>query len=124
VQVLDDSGAAAFATYDFTVARAAVTPDPRPPLSTFKVSRKSFGGRAGRTLVVTYRLRWKARVEVKLRRGDRLVRLIDRGVRKRNRYYRIRLKPAHLRRARYTVRIFVQAATGKRQVAQLTARRL
>jgi PKD domain len=123
VQVLDDSGAAAFATYDFTVARAAPTPDPRPPLSTFKLSRKDFGGSAGRTLVVTYRLREKARVEVKLRRGDRLVRLIDRGVRKGKRYYRIRLKPSHLRRARYTVRIFVQAASGKRQVAQLSARR-
>src|SRR5215211_5109182 len=110
VQVLDDSGPAA-------------TPDPRPPLSTFKVNRKSFGGSAGRTLVVTYRLREKARVEVKLRRGARLVRLIDRGVRKGKRYYRIRLQPAHLRRARYTVRIFVQAASGKRQVAQLSARR-
>ena len=123
VQVLDDSGAAAFATYAFTVARAAATPDPRPPLSTFKLNTGSFGGSAGRSLVVTYRLREKARVEVKLRRGDRLVRLIDRGVRKRKRYYRIRLKPAHLRRARYIVRIFVQAASGKRQVAQLTARR-
>jgi hypothetical protein len=123
VQVLDDSGAAAFATYDVRVARAARTPDPRPPLSTFKLNRRSFGGRAARTLVITYRLREKARVEVKLRRGERLVRLIDRGVRKRRRYYRIRLKPAHLRRARYTVRIFVQAASGKRQVAQLKARR-
>jgi len=123
VQVLDNSSAAAFATCDLTVGRAAPTPDPRPPLTTFKVNRRSFGGRAGRTLVITYRLRWKSRVEVKLRRGDRLVRLIDRGVRKRNRYYRIRLKPAHLRRARYTVRISVQAASGKRQVAQLSARR-
>ena len=76
VQVLDDSGAAAFATCDLTVGRAVVTPDTRPPLTTFKLSRRSFGGSAGRTLVVTYRLREKARVEVKLRRGERLVRLI------------------------------------------------
>ena len=123
VQVLDDSGAAAFATHDVTVARAARAPDPRPPLTTFRLNRTSFGGRAARTLVITYRLRERARVEVKLRRGDRLVRLIDRGVRTRSRYYRIRLKPTHLRRARYTVRIFVQAASGKRQVEQLMARR-
>ena len=126
VQVLDDSGAAAFATFDVNVTRAASTPDTRPPLSTFKLSRKSFGGAAARTLLITYRLREKARVEVKLRRGagsGKLVRLIDRGVRKRNRYHRIRLRPAHLKRGRYVVRIFVQAASGKRQVAQLVARR-
>ena len=123
VQVLDDAGAAAFATLDVNVARAARKPDTRPPLRTFRLNRTSFGGAAERTLVVTYRLREKARVEVKLRRGDRLVRLIDRGVRKRGRYYRIRLKPAHLRKGRYTVRIFVAAASGKRQVEQLAARR-
>lgn len=123
VQVLDDSGAAAFATLDVTVARPAKQVDTRPPLSTFRLSRKSFGGAAKRSLVVTYRLREKARVEVKLRRGTRLVRLIDRGVRKGKRSYRIRLRPSHLRRGRYTVRIFVQAASGKRQVTQLSARR-
>ena len=69
VQVLDNSGAAAFATFDVNVARAASRSDTRPPLSTFKLSRKSFGGAAERTLVITYRLRQKARVEVKLRRG-------------------------------------------------------
>ena len=52
------------------------------------------------------------------------MRLIDaRRAQRRNRYYRIRLRPAHLRRGRYTVRIFVAAASGKRQVAQLSARR-
>ena len=120
VQVLDDSGAAAFATFDVNVSRAASRPDTRPPLSTFKLSRKTFGGGAARTLLITYRLREKARVEVKLRRGagsGKLVRLIDRGVRKRNRYHRIRLRPARLKRGRYVVRIFVQAASGKRQVA-------
>ena len=99
VQVLDDAGAAAFATLDVNVTRAARKPDTRPPLSTFRLNRTSFGGAAKRTLVVTYRLREKARVEVKLRRGagtGKLVRLIDRGVRKRNRYYRIRVRPSHL----------------------------
>ena len=126
VQVLDDSGAAAFATFDVNVTRAARAVDTRPPLSTFKLSRKTFGGAAARTLVITYRLREKARVEVKLRRGagsGKLVRLIDRGVRRRNRYHRIRVRPTRLKRGRYVVRIFVQAASGKRQVAQLAARR-
>jgi hypothetical protein len=123
VQVLDDEGAAAFATLAVNVARAASKPDTRPPLSTFRLNRTSFGGAAKRALVITYRLRGKARVELKLRRGKRLVRVIGRGVRKGNRYYRIRLKPAHLRRGRYTVQIFVAAASGKRQVARLSARR-
>jgi hypothetical protein len=126
VQVLDDAGAAAFATFDVNVTRAARRPDTRPPLRTFKLNRRSFGGKAQRTLVVTYRLRRKSRVEVKLRRGagtGKLVRLIERGVRRANRYHRIRVRPAHLRRGRYVVRIFVQSASGKRQVEQLVARR-
>ena len=123
VQVLDDQGAAAFATLSVNVLRAARKPDTRPPLSAFRLNRTSFGGAAKRALVVTYRLREKARVEVKLRRGKRLVRVIGRGVRNGSRYYRIRLRPAHLRRGRYTVQIFVAAASGKRQVAQLSARR-
>jgi hypothetical protein len=123
VQVLDDSGAAAFATWQVNVTRPL---DTRPPLHTFRLSRTSFGGAAKRPLTITYRLREKSRVEVKLRRGagsGKLVRLIERGVRTRNRYHRIRLRPGHLRRGRYVVRIFVQAASGKRQVEQLAARR-
>jgi PKD domain len=126
VQVLDNSGAAAFATFAVNVTRAARKPDTRPPLRTFRLNTKSFGGAAKRSLVVTYRLREKSRVEVKLRRGagsGKLVRLIERGVRKAGRYHRIRLRPAHLKKGRYVVRIFVRAASGKRQVAQLTARR-
>jgi hypothetical protein len=33
------------------------------------------------------------------------------------------VQPSHLRRGRYVVRIFVQGASGKRQVEQLAARR-
>ena len=126
VQVLDNSGAAAFATFAVNVTRAARKPDTRPPLRTFKLNTKSFGGAAKRSLVVTYRLRETARVEVKLRRGPgtgKLVRLIERGVRRGARYHRIRVRPMHLKRGRYVVRIFVRAASGKRQVAQLSARR-
>jgi len=123
VQVLDDAGAAAFATLDVNVTRAAPKPDTRPPLTAFTLNRTTWGGGDPHSLQVTYKLREKARVELKLRRGSRVVRLIDRGVRKANRSYRIRLRPAHLRRGRYTLRIFVQAASGKRQVAELSARR-
>jgi len=126
VQVLDDSGAAAFATLPVNVTRAARRPDTRPPLSAFRLNAKSFGGAEQRSLLITYRLRERSRVEIKLRRGagsGKLVRLIERGVRKRNRYHRIRLRPSHLKKGRYVVRIFVRAASGKRQVAQLSARR-
>ena len=39
------------------------------------------------------------------------------------RTYRIVLRPSHLRRGVYTVRILVAAASGKRQVAQKSSRR-
>lgn len=126
VQVLDDSGAAAFASFAVNVTRAARKPDTRPPLRTFRLNTTSFGGAAKRALVVTYRLRETARVEVKLRRGPgsgTFVRTIERGVRRGARYHRIRVRPMHLERGRYVVRIFVRAASGKRQVAQLSARR-
>ena len=126
VQVLDNSGAAAFASLDVNVTRAARKPDTRPPLRTFRLNRTSFGGAEQRTLLITYRLRERSRVEVKLRRGagsGKLVRLIERGVRRAGRYHRIRVRPSHLKKGRYVVRIFVRAASGKRQVAQLSARR-
>jgi sirohydrochlorin ferrochelatase len=123
VQVLDNSGAAAFASWDVNVTRPL---DTRPPLRTFRLSRTTFGGARQRALVITYRLREKARVEIKLRRGagmGKLVRVIERGVRNGSRYHRVRVRPSRLRRGRYVVRIFVQGASGKRQVAQLAARR-
>jgi hypothetical protein len=123
VQVIDDSGAAAIATKTVRVTRAVKKPDDRPPLISFGVNRTSFGGKANRSLVIAYRLREKARVEVKLRRKGKLVRVIGRGVRKAKRTYRIVLRPSHLRRGRYTVRIAVAAASGKVQVEQRTARR-
>jgi hypothetical protein len=123
VQVLDDSGAAAIATKTVRVTRAVKRPNNRPPLISFTVNRKSFGGKAKRSLVIAYRLREKARVEVKLRRRSKLVRVIGRGVRKAKHSYRIVLRPTHLRRGVYTVRIAVAAASGKKQVEQRSSRR-
>jgi hypothetical protein len=123
VQVLDDSGAAAIATKTIRVTRAVKTASDRPPIVSFAVNRPSFGGRALRSLVVSYRLREKSRVEVKLRRRGKLVRVIGRGVRRAKRTYRIVLRPSHLRRGMYTVRIAVAAASGKKQVEQRSSRR-
>jgi hypothetical protein len=123
VQVLDDSGAVALATKTVTVTRAVKKPDTRPPLTSFRLNRSSFGGAGRHSLVVSYRLREKARVEVKLRRRGKLVRVIGRGVRKGKRTYRIVVPPAHLKRGVYTVRISVAAASGKRQVVQRSSRR-
>ena len=123
VQVVDDSGAVATATRSVAVGRRVVPPDPRDPLLSFRLNRRTFGGARQRRLVVTYRLRERARVDVTLRKGTRRLRLIARGVRRARRTYRILLKPAHLRRGRYTVRISVHAASGKRQVEALSSRR-
>jgi hypothetical protein len=123
VQVLDDDGAVALATKTVTVTKAVKKPDTRPPLTSFRLNRSAFGGAGRHSLVVSYRLREKARVEVKLRRRGKLVRVIGRGVRKAKRTYRIVLRPTHLKRGVYTVRIAVAAASGKRQVVQRSSRR-
>jgi hypothetical protein len=123
VQVLDDDGAAALARASVVVRRARRTRAERDPIWSFRANVRSFGGRQGRRLAITYRLRERARVSVSLRRGGRHVRRIAAGVRRARRSYRIVLKPARLRRGVYTVRLTVLGASGKRQTAELTARR-
>ena len=124
VQVLDDAGAAAFATLDVNVARAARKPDTRPPLRTFRLSRTSFGGAAKRSLVDHLPAAregaggGQAAARAAARAADRPRRAQARPL--------LPDPPASRRTcaaARYTVRIFVAAASGKRQVAQLSARR-
>ena len=123
VMVVDDSGGVATAVKTIAVGRRVTPPDTRDPLISFRLSGPSFGGASGRRLIVTYRLRERARVDVTLRKGSRRLRLIARGVHSPRRRYRIVLKPAHLRRGRYTVRISVHAASGKRQVEALSSLR-
>lgn len=123
VQVIDDSGAVALATKTITVTPAVRKPDLRPPLTSFRLSATSFGGAANHSLVISYKLREKSRVEVKLRRRGKLVRVIDRGVRRSGRTYRIVLRPTRLHRGVYTVRIAVASRSGKHQVVQHTSRR-
>ena len=64
VQVVDDAGGVARASKTITVGRRVVPPDTREPLISFRLSRPSFGGASGRRLVVRYRLRERARVDV------------------------------------------------------------
>jgi hypothetical protein len=126
VQVLDDAGAVAYGARTVTIAeppREAVPARSRPPLLSFRLNRRTFGGARNRRLIVSYRLRERARVNVVLRRGSRFVRRIGAGVRRARRTYRIALKPARLRRGVYTVSIAVAAASGRVQVARLSSRR-
>jgi hypothetical protein len=123
VQVIDDAGAVALASKTINVTAAIKKPDTRPPLTSFTLSGTSFGGPTGHSLVISYKLREKSRVEVKLRRGGKLVRLIDRGVRRAAHRYRIVLRASHLPLGVYTVRIFVASASGKHQVVQRSSRR-
>jgi hypothetical protein len=124
VQVIDDSGAVAVGSRLVTISEPPAPPArPRQPLLSFRVNRRTFGGPRERRLIVSYRLRERARVTVSLRRGGRFVRRIDAGVRQRRRTYRIALRPAHLRRGVYTVSIAVHSASGKQQVARLSSRR-
>lgn len=122
VRATDDGGATGLATRTVTIAKA---PEPRPasPLRSFSLSAARFGGRSRTPLVVRYRLRERARVSVTLYRGSRRVRRISAGVRERRRTYRVVLRPRHLRRGLYTVRIVVRGASGRVAAARLSARR-
>lgn len=123
VQVHDDDGAVAVARATLVVARAPRARIDRDPIRSFRLNATSFGGPRGRRLVITYRVYERSRVAVSLRRGSRRVRRIDAGVRRSSRSYRIVVKPTRLRKGRYTLRLSVLAASGKRQTAELTARR-
>jgi hypothetical protein len=126
VQVIDDSGAVGLGNRTVTITEPPAPPSAardRQPLISFRLNRRTFGGPRNRRLIVSYRLRERARVAVTLRRGGRFVRRIGAGVRQRRRTYRIALKPTGLRRGVYTVSIAVHAASGKQQVARLSSRR-
>jgi hypothetical protein len=123
VEVLDDDGAVAVARASLVVVRAPRARIERDPIRSFRRNTTSFGGPRGRRLVITYRVYERSRVTVSLRRGPRMVRRIDAGVRRSSRSYRIVVKPTRLRKGRYTVRMSVLAASGKRQTAELNARR-
>ena len=125
VRVTDRDGDRAFAGRKVVIGGPVTTvPAALKPLQSFKLNRPVFGGPKGRSLVVHYRLRQRSRVVVSLYRGGKGVRRLSRGSRRANRTFRIVVQPRRLRRATYTVRISVRTASGKRQRARLSSRRL
>ena len=129
VQVLDDSGAVAFATLRGRRSRAAGGAAPTAaaaelvPAQPHDVRRRGEAARCRDHLPAAREARaWRSSCGAA--RVGQLVRLIDRGVRKRNRYHRIRLRARRTCAAAATrCGSSSQAASGKRQVAQLSARR-
>ena len=134
VRVTDEDGGSSYANKRVTIAgSAASTPAGTVTtttvgvnlLSSFKLGRPVFGGVRNSRLTVRYRLRERASVIVSLYRGSKRVARLSRGTRSANRTYRITVNPRRLRRASYTVRIFVRSADGRRvQSARLAAKRL
>ncbi len=126
VQVTDDKGDTAYASKAVRVTGPPrVVPIGLSPLHSFKLSNPVFGGRKGRSLVVRYRLRERSRVILSLYRGKKRVKRLASGNKRANRTYRIKVKSKGLRKATYTARISVRSlATGKRQRARLSSKRL
>jgi hypothetical protein len=122
VRATDDGGAIGTAMKAITITKAP-KPKPKPPIASVSLKRPTFGGRRDHALVLRYRLRERARVSVVLYRGSKRVRRVSAGVRERRRTYRVIVRPQPLRRGRYTLRLTVEGASGRRQVARLSARR-
>jgi hypothetical protein len=92
-------------------------------LTSYKLSSAAFGGRAGRGLGIAFRLLRRARVQVTVLRGARVVRSFPAGRFRADRVKRLRLGAAGLERGDYRVRL--RAVRGQRRVtAVLVARRL
>ena len=115
-----DSGGAAAAGAPAAVAvRSATATRPRAKaIRSFKLARRSFGGRAG-ALVVTFRLARTQRATLDLLRGGKVVRVVSKRTRKGGRTYRLRVGARGLARGAYRIRLRAGGAT-----AILGARRL
>jgi hypothetical protein len=87
-------------------------------IRSFKLRRRTFGGRAG-ALVVSFRLARKGRAVVDVLRGRKVVRRVSARTRKGSRTYRLRVSPRGLARGSYRIRLRAGGAT-----AILKARRL
>ena len=134
VRVTDEDGGSSYANKRVTITgRPTGSPEGTTTttsvgvnlLSSFKLGRPVFGGVRNSRLTIRYRLRERASVIVSLYRGSKRVARLSRGSRVAARTYRITVIPRRLRRANYTVRIFVRSADGRRvQAARLSAKRL
>jgi hypothetical protein len=74
-------------------------------LTSFKLERPAFGGRANRALGIAFRLAREGRVTVEVRRGGRLVRRFPARTRAARVTHRLRLPSERLRRGTYEVRL-------------------
>jgi hypothetical protein len=93
-------------------------------ISSFKLERPVFGGRANAEVDATYRLGARATTTLELLRGSRRVRrLAPTRARAAGRAYRVRIAAEGLRRGDYRVRLTVRRG-GKTTRATLTARKL
>ena len=126
VQATDNAGDTAYASkaVKITGSPGAPTPASLKPLRGFNLNSPAWGGKKKRKLVIHYKLRERSDVTVGLYRGDKQVRQLTSGEKRSNVRYKIVVKPRKLRRATYTVRISVRAASGKVQSERLTSRRL
>jgi PKD domain len=122
VRVTDDGGGVGTASRTLTIKKAPKA-KPKPPIASASLRRPTFGGTRRHALVLRYRLRERSRVNVVLFRGKKRVRRVSAGVRERRTTYRVFVRPGHLRRGAYTLRLTVEGASGRRQVARLSARR-
>ena len=92
-------------------------------LSSYKLTRPVFGGRAGRDQGIAFRVSRAARVSVTVSRAGRTVRRFRTARRRARRTHRLRLPARGLPRGAYRFRITVRAP-GRSVAATLTARRL
>ena len=92
-------------------------------LTSFKLARPVFGGRANRALAIAFRLARPGRVTVEVRRGGRIVRRFRTAQRRQRITHRLRLSARGLRRGTYEVRLVYKTAQTS-QAASLYARRL
>lgn len=134
VRVIDDRSGLGYASLLVTIlGPAAPAPDPgadKPVtaenlLSSFRLNRPVFGGKNRRKLVVRYRLRDDANVDLRLYRSGKRIRRLAQGERVAGKLYKQRISPRGLRRgSRYTIRLVVKTDDGRRDLEKLKARRL
>jgi acyl-homoserine-lactone acylase len=92
-------------------------------LASFRLRKRSFGGRAATPLVAEFKLSRKARVELRVIRGRKTVRRLKLGMRRAGKVHRVVVPARRLRtRGAYRIRLDVRAGS-RRESATLTARR-
>ncbi len=94
-------------------------------LSSYKLERPVFGGRANRPLGIAFRVSRESRVSVRVMRGKRTVKRFRTTTRRARRTHRLRLASERLRRGNHRVILRVTPAGGGPAVtATLVAKRL